>query len=135
MPFRGKCRLEVIRYRLWRYVPDVEDLLSYQTEDGNRFVFAREIETDGASVPRWTGLWSFPGLDPMDWPEAAILHDSLWEARKHGAIEVGFCGSNRLLREAIRSLGWPRRTAWLVWLAVTLFGWWYWLHGEHGTEE
>lgn len=131
--FTGKYALEEIGYRLWRYIPNPLDPLTYTANDGRRFVIDQEFETDGATSPRF--LWSLPGLDPMDWPRAAILHDWLWTQRYSGTLIVSFKGSNRLLREAIRSLGWSRRVAWTAWVGVTLFGWVWWIEGERGTEE
>jgi hypothetical protein len=87
-----------------------------------------EFETDGATVPRF--LWSIPGLDPMDWPRAAILHDWLWELHRAGRPVADFFDSNRILEEAVRSLGWSSILAHLVRRAVDLFGWLLWIHGE-----
>src|SRR5438445_9920454 len=75
--FHGSYSLVEIGYRLWRYIPDPNEPLTYTTADGRAIRIDAEFETDGATVPRF--LWSIPGLDPMDWPRAAILHDWLWE--------------------------------------------------------
>lgn len=133
MGFTGLYFLDEVGYRLWRYVPDLIDPLTFTTSSGRRIVMDKMFETDGATVPRF--LWSIPGLDPMDWPRGAILHDWLWELRYTGKLATGFIGANRLLYDAIRSLGWPRAIAWSCWLGCTLFGWFWWIKGERGTEE
>jgi hypothetical protein len=133
MGFTGTYTLAEQSYRLWRYIPDPNDPLTYTANDGRVFRMTEEFETDGATSPRF--LWSVPGFDPMDWPRAAILHDWLWVQRYKGRLIVSFAGSNRLLREAICSLGWSRRVAWSAWAAVMLFGWHWWIQGERGTEE
>jgi hypothetical protein len=126
--FHGSYSLVEIGYRLWRYIPDPDDLLTYTTSDGHAIRIDAEFETDGATVPRF--LWSLPGLDPMDWPRAAILHDWLWELHIAGHPITGFFDSNRILEEAILALGWSRLLAFLVRHAVDLFGWPLWIHGE-----
>ena len=126
--FSGSYCLIEIGYRLWQYLPDPYDPLTYTTADGRVIVIDAEFETDGATVPRF--LWSIPGLDPMDWPRAAILHDWLWELHRAGRPIAGFFDSNRILEEAVRSLGWSSLLAHLVRRAVDLFGWPLWIHGE-----
>lgn len=130
MGFAGRYALTEIGYRLWMYTPDLEAPLTYTAQDGRRFVMREAFETDGASVPRF--LWSIPGMDPLDWPKAALLHDFCFECRKSGVLAAGFFESNELLAEALRSLGWRRSLAWSVKWAVNLFGWWFWLKGERG---
>jgi hypothetical protein len=118
---------------VWLYEPDANNPLTYTAADGKSYVIAAIMDTDGATIPRFMGV--IPGLSKWDWPEAAILHDALWEARYSGKLRVGFCRSNRLLREAIVSLGWSRGLAWLVFCLVTVFGWWFWIAGERGEDE
>lgn len=128
MPFIGDYALVEIGYRLWQYVPNPIEPLTFTAADGRRYVMDKAFETDGASVPRL--FWSLPGFDPMDWPKAAVLHDFLFEARYSGKLAAGFFESNRLLREALRDLGWNRVIAWTVHRTIDLFGWYFWLKGE-----
>jgi hypothetical protein len=120
--FSGGYALVEVRHRLWRYYPDPNQPLTY--DDGRVYItLDQSFETDGASIPRI--FWSVPGFDPMDWPKAALLHDWLWEEHRRGGA-IGFHGSNRLLYNAIRTVGWNRLVACLCWIGVTLFGWIIW---------
>jgi hypothetical protein len=130
MGFSGRYALTEIGYRTWLYVPDPEKPLTYLAADGRTFVLRESFETDGASVPRM--FWVVPGLDPMDWPKGALLHDWLWECRKSGTLAAGFGESNELLAESLRSLGWSRGLAWVVKWSINLFGWLPWIRGERG---
>jgi len=115
------------------YVPHATDPLRYTSTDGKTYTLKLLMDTDGATIPRPFGI--IPGLSKWDWPEAAILHDALWEARYSGVLRVSFWRSNRLMQEAIVSLGWSRPLASLVFWLVTLTGWWFWISGERGVEE
>jgi hypothetical protein len=126
--FHGSYQLAEIGYRLWRYIPDPDGPLTFTTRDGRVIVIDSEFETDGATVPRV--FWSLPGLDPMDWPRGAILHDWLWERHHAGQPVAGFFESNRILQEAVIALGWSRLLACVVRRAIDLFGWAIWVKPE-----
>ena len=36
---------------------------------------------------------------------------------------------------AIIACGWSPFIAWTAFLGVVLFGWWWWIAGERGTQE
>ena len=118
---------------LWTYEPDPTYPLTYTAIDGKKYIIALIMDTDGATIPRI--FWWLPGLCPYDWFEAAILHDALWEARYSGKLMTSFWRANRLLQEAIVAQGWSRALAWLMFWCVTLFGWYWWIAGERGTQE
>lgn len=120
-------------FGLWLYEPDEYDPLTYTAANGRRYTLGLIMDTDGATIPRPFSI--IPGLSKWDWPQAAILHDALWESRKAGKLRTSFWRSNRLLQEAIVALGWSRILAWLVFWLVTLLGWWFWIQGEQGEEE
>lgn len=125
MKSTGNYALVEKSYGLWVYVSDPLNPLTIEI-DGRKFVLNESFETDGATIPRV--FWWFPGLGPMDWPKAAILHDWLWEKRYTREV-VGFIESNNLLYKAIRSLGWSRFVAGSCWVGTTLFGWHWWIKG------
>lgn len=133
MGFSGFYSTSPAGYHLDNYHPDPTEPLTFHSKAGQVIVIGERFETDGATVPR--PFWSIPGLAPHDWPRAAILHDWLWELRYRSVPAIGFRESNRLLRQAIRCEGWPLVIAWLAWLGVTCFGWWFWYRGEIGRAH
>jgi len=97
--------------------------------DGDRVIVVPAGQrTDWASVPvvlRWA-------LDPLTGTAGALLHDHLWRVRVP-AGELTYRDADRILREALRSLGVDRFTAWTMWASVRLGaltrpggwrGWW-----------
>lgn len=128
MGFAGRYYLEEIGYRTWRYFPHGCDPLRFTTKCGVLTVMDREFETDGATTPRF--LWSIPGFDPLDWPKAAVLHDWLFELKHMGESTIGFHAANRMLAEALVSLGWSAAHAWSIRRAIDLFGGGYWNRPE-----
>jgi hypothetical protein len=140
MKITGNYTLRPVGPRLFLYVPDAESPLTFTTDAGRVFVLSEMFETDLASIPRI--FWTIPGFSPLDWVEAAILHDWLWEVRKGKGLVVGFFTSNRLLREAIVSLGqsrprwraWTRIQAWICHRAIDVFGWLQWVRDERGPD-
>jgi len=82
--------------------------------DGDRTIVVPEKQqTDWASVPpplRWA-------LSPMTGTAAALLHDHLWRMRVP-AGEMTYPEADRILREALGSLGVDRFTCWAMWAAV-----------------
>lgn len=133
MIVHGTYTLQPLGPRLFTYIPDPELPLTFDADDGRKFVLTESFETDLASIPRI--FWIFPGFSPFDWPEAAILHDWLWERRKGKGLVVGFWESNRLLAEAIRGLHQPRWRAWICRRAIDCFGWVQWLGAERGSAD
>ena|SRR3990167_876936 len=135
MPFTGDYSLRPIpgMPREFAYHPDAADPLTYYSAGGRRIVMGRQFTTDGATTPFF--VWGFRGFHQWDWAEAAILHDHLWEMRKSGVLTASFKRSNKLMQEAIVSLGWNRWIALAVFWAVTLFGWYWWLAGENVEVE
>jgi len=129
----GLYTLQPLGPRLFTYIPDMEHPLTFVADDGRRFILTYPFETDLASIPRI--FWIFPGFSPFDRPEAAILHDWLWECRKGKGLVVGFWESNRLLAEAIRGSHQPRWKAWICKRAIDLFGWPQWFRDERGTAD
>ena len=89
----------------------------------------RGVRTDGATARGSSGR--SPASIRWIGRGPPYLHDWLWELHIAGTPITGFFDSNRILEEAIRSLGWSRLLAHLVRRAVDLFGWPLWIHGEH----
>jgi hypothetical protein len=131
--FVREYRTEELHYRVWWYEPDERAPLTWVDGD-ERITIDRKFETDGATIPRfpWRVL---PGFDPWDWPRAALLHDWLYEMKKLGTPVCGFFGANRRLYKAVRWYGFNVLTCAFVWLAVTLFGWYWWFSGESSIQE
>lgn len=73
--------------------------------------------TDGASIPKI--FWSFIG-SPFTgkYVEVAILHDYLYS----GAEDISFKEANRIFYEGMRRVGVNRFKAYLMYIAVKLFG-------------
>ena len=133
MRITGQYTLKPIGPRLFVYLPDSVEPLTFTSDSGRVFVLGDEFETDLASIPR--PFWVLPGFSPFDWIPAALLHDWLWERRKGLGLVVGFWASNRLLAQAIKSLGQPRWRAWVCKRAIDAFGWWQWIRDEKGCSD
>ncbi len=110
---------EIGRKRLY----EVGEPFAYLSEAGQTFVVRSSFMTDGASVPRfaWSYMSPFAGVHVP----AVILHDALYathfEDRK-------FC--DKILREALESLGVRKSKAWLVYQSVRAGGAWAWKNHE-----
>jgi Protein of unknown function (DUF1353) len=92
------------------------------------------FRTDLASIP-WLFAWLVPGLGTH--LPAVLLHDGLVvgkrEAKTHEGPDVDREEADRMLRDAMGSLGTPVIRRWLIWTAVilatcfsTLRPRWYW---------
>lgn len=93
--------------------------LIYQSE---RYAQVIEVpagyETDFASVPRLPLSWLLTG-DTVH--SAAVVHDYLYHL---GMSRRSICDA--IFREAMRATGVPAWRAWLMWMAVRLWGWMFW---------
>jgi len=86
------------------------------------------FETDFASVPR--ALWWF--ISPTDYPalRASLLHDYLYR--------VGSCTrewADRLFYQKLIEDGMPKWKAWLMYMAVRLFGGKVWERYRDDSQE
>lgn len=82
---------------------------------------------DGASIP--CCFWRVIGNPWGDYAEASVVHDWLWVEALSG--RCSFRQANAVFLEAMESLDvapWRRR---LMWLGVTLAGWWVRLRSDH----
>ncbi|HET6836253.1 MAG TPA: DUF1353 domain-containing protein [Acidimicrobiales bacterium] len=81
--------------------------------------------TDLASIP-WMFAWLVPGLGTH--LPAVLLHDGLVVGRgqppTHIGPEVNRVEADRILRDAMASLGTPRLRRWLMWTGVTFATCW-----------
>jgi len=95
----------------------------------------RTFRTDLASIP-WCFAWLVPGLGTH--LPAVLVHDALvvkpGEGKTHLGPDVDREEADRILRDAMASLGTPVIRRWLMWTAVilataasTLRPRWYWL--------
>lgn len=79
------------------------------------------FETDLASIP-WFFAWLVPGLGTH--LPAVLLHDGLvvnkGEPKTHLGPDVDREEADRILRDAMASLGTPRIRRWIMWTAVIL---------------
>ena len=79
------------------------------------------FRTDLASIP-WFFAWLVPG--PRHPPPAVLLHDGLvvgpTEGKTHVGPDVDREEADRILRDAMASLGTPVVRRWLMWTAVIL---------------
>jgi hypothetical protein len=125
--FRGTYTLRRIGPRVYRYIPDPADPLTFVRPDGGSVTLAREIETDLASVPRV--CWWVPGFAPADLERPALIHDAAFQCHHEGADWTDFPTANLLLWEGCRAEGYTRLRAWLIWAGVTLFGRRVWERG------
>jgi len=79
----------------------------------DQFRVERAFRTDFASVPRMF-VWFLPRYGR--YTRAAILHDSLWDQAKLGAI--AWRDADALFRRVMRELGVPLLRRWIMWAAV-----------------
>lgn len=79
------------------------------------------FETDLASVP-WFFAWLVPGFGSH--VPAAVVHDGLVSTEEEGKTYLGpdvdRVEADRILRDAMGSLGTPRIRRWIMWAAVIL---------------
>lgn len=70
----------------------------------------------------WDGP-SGPTIDTQDFMRASLVHDALYQLMREGHLPA-HCRreADRMLRLLCREDGMPVIRAWLVWLAVRLFG-------------
>lgn len=121
--FKGSYTLTPVGPCLFEYHPDDADPFSYTSSDGI-VIQPQTMLTDGASVPRpfWWKKW----LGPVDWLNAAVIHDSIFEEKHRGIHTRTFWEANRIMREACCHCGVPFLERWVIWSAVTLFGYPVW---------
>lgn len=100
--FTGRYCLRPVSYRLFEYTPDRGDPFAFVTDLGQR-IEPQTMLTDGASIPRFA--WAFPGFDPMDWIDGAVIHDWLYESHHRGLSAVTFSQANAVLLECLQTLG------------------------------
>lgn len=83
------------------------------------------FSTDLASIP-WLFAWLVPGLGSH--LAAVLLHDGLVvgpdEPKTHIGPDVDRVDADRILRDAMASLGTPRIRRWLMWTGVTIATLW-----------
>lgn len=83
------------------------------------------FSTDLASIP-WMFAWLVPGLGTH--LPAVLLHDALVVGRGRAPTHIGATvdrvEADRILRDAMASLGTPRLRRWLMWTGVTLATCW-----------
>ena len=96
---------------------------SYTSKAGQTFKLVTGFSTDGASVPRiaWSYMSPFAGVHVP----AVILHDALYSTHFEDRKSC-----DKLLREALESLGMRKSKAWLVYQSVRLGGSWAWKNHE-----
>jgi Protein of unknown function (DUF1353) len=110
-------------YRILRQIgyrdPAYEDAAFVVPDDVGTFT------TDLASIP-WMFAWLVPGLGTH--LPAILLHDGLVVPRggppTHIGPPVDRVEADRILRDAMASLGTPRLRRWLMWTGVTLATLW-----------
>ena len=99
----------------WRLI----EPLVYVSENGERVTVPVGFVTDFASVPR---AWLAYALAGDTGHEAAVVHDYLYSQRSEpGGWTRRAC--DREFYRALLACGEPRWRAWLMWLAVRMFGW------------
>jgi Protein of unknown function (DUF1353) len=96
--------------------------------EGKPFVVPDDVDTfstDLASIP-WMFTWLVPGLGTH--LPAVLLHDGLVVGRgrppTHIGPDVDRVEADRILRDAMASLGTPRLRRWLMWTGVTFATCW-----------
>jgi hypothetical protein len=96
--------------------------------DGEPFIVPDDVDTfttDLASIP-WMFAWLVPGLGTH--LPAVLLHDGLVVGRGQPPTHVGphvdRVEADRILRDAMASLGTPRLRRWLMWTGVTFATCW-----------
>lgn len=110
---------------------DPDDPFMYVANDGAKYQPRLLFETDGATTPR--ALWCVKGFAPMDWLEAAIIHDYLFEMHHLGLDIATYDETNQLLAEMCRSLGVSEWKVHAIYLAVSILGISLWNY--HYTES
>lgn len=123
--FKGSYTLKPVGPCLFEYKSNDADPRSFTSSDG-LVIQPETMITDGASVPRifWWKKW----LGPVDWLDAAVIHDWMFEERHRGIHGWSFRTANRVMREAMAHCGVPWLWRWVVWLAVTVFGYPIWIN-------
>lgn len=121
--FKGRYALVPIGPCMFEYYPDDADPFSFTSSDGT-YIQPPTMLTDGASVPRpfWFKKW----LGPVDWLNAAVIHDAMFEEEYRKINHWTFPQANRIMREACAHCGVPWLERWAIWLAVTIFGYPIW---------
>ena len=101
----------------------LQEHFTYRSKAGQYFQVLAGFSTDGASVPRvaWSYMSPFAGIHVP----AVILHDALY-ATHYG--DRKFC--DKILREALESLGVRKSKAWMIYQSVRLGGSWAWKNHE-----
>jgi hypothetical protein len=96
--------------------------------EGETFIVPDDVDTfttDLASIP-WMFAWLVPGLGTH--LPAVLLHDGLVVGRgkppTHIGPHVDRVEADRILRDAMASLGTPRLRRWLMWTGVTFATCW-----------
>lgn len=111
----------------WRTVEDFEYAVG-EVENPRLVVMVKAGFTfDGASVP-FIFRALFPAAHPA-YMQAAALHDWMYASGL-----LGRSRSDRIFREALTVLDAPRWWAGLMYAAVRMGGWFFWLR-RHGTME
>jgi hypothetical protein len=112
----------------------VPDGFGFIEGDGKQsVVMDRPFLTDGATVPRVLRLTVW--LDPYGkFRKAAFLHDWAWVLHHLGEQRFTFRETNQLLYDACLSCKLRAWQAWIVWLAVTLFGWGIWTGSKENRQ-
>jgi hypothetical protein len=121
--FKGRYTLVPVGPRMFDYRPDDHDPRTF-TSSCNQVIQPQTMITDGASVPRifWVKKW----LGPIDWLDAATIHDWMFEEKHRGIKTWSFWTANRIMREACYYCGVPWHMRWIIWMAVTMFGYPIW---------
>ena len=102
---------EMTRWRL-------EDDVTVCLEDGRCFTIPKGFITDFASVPRC--FWSL--IPPMGrYGKAALLHDYLYNTKSVSRREA-----DRIFLETMFLMGVSRWKAYVMYVAVRVFGWLRW---------
>lgn len=95
--------------------------LAYQAADYRWFEVPVGFTTDFASIPQF--LWSF-GLDPHGrYDRPAVLHDYLYQFAPN---RITRADADRLLRQAMGTVGVPAWQRFLIYAGVRLGGWKPW---------
>jgi hypothetical protein len=96
--------------------------------EGATFIVPDDVDTfttDLASIP-WMFAWLVPGLGTH--LPAVLLHDGLVVGRGQAPTHIGphidRVEADRILRDAMASLGTPRLRRWLMWTGVTFATCW-----------
>lgn len=121
--FKGRYTLTPVGPCLFEYRPDDSDPRSF-TSSSDLIIQPQTMLTDGASVPR--PLWFKKWLGPVDWLDAATIHDWMFEEHHRGIRTWSFWEANRIMREACSYCGVPWHMRWIIWLGVTLGGYPVW---------